>query len=154
MQSDIASADILAKLLPMLKVGKNTKVLLQADEKGLELIALSPQKDVRVTLVLLKQVFHSYHFDPLRRVPLPVDDPMHPGDAVAPGGVAGQGMAGRAVAGSSLDDEFGLDQDSIHHPDTPPAGGGSSSSSKGFGKKDIGHQEQRYQWINPVRKTK
>ena len=86
----IASADILAKLLPLLKVGKNTKVLLQADEKGLKFIALSPQKDVRVTLVLLKEVVHSYHFDPLCRVPLPVDDPMHPGDAVAPGGVAGK----------------------------------------------------------------
>ena len=139
MLCEIASADILAKLLPLLKVGKNTKVLLQADEKGLKFIALSPQKDVRVILVLLKEVVHSYHFDPFRRVPLPVDDPMHPGDAVALGGVAGQGMAGRAVAGSSLDDEFGLDQDSIHHPDTP-AGGGSSSSSKGFGKKGIGHQ--------------
>ena len=139
MLCEFASADILAQLLPLLKVGKNTKVLLQADEKGLKFIALSPQKDVRVTLVLLREVVHSYYFDPLRRVPLPVDDPMHPGDAVAPGGVAGQGMAGRAVAGSSLDDEFGLDQDSIHHPDTP-AGVGSSSSSKEFGKKGIGHQ--------------
>lgn len=54
MLCEIASADILAKLLPLLKVGKNTKVLLKADEKGLKFIALSPQKDVRVTLVLLK----------------------------------------------------------------------------------------------------